>query len=257
MTLVIAHRGASAYAPENTMPAFELAVRQGADMLELDVQRTADGALAIFHDDTTERWDGRQRLAADCTLTELQALDIGGAKVATLAEVCAFARERGVRLNVELKGAGFGADVARMLRAERVEELVLISSFEEAALMEFAAASPNLPRAYLMGTETYRPDVRARESWPFGALRRTESAAWHPAYQLPMLTWLIPRVRRAGFQVNVWTVDDVQWMHKLVALRVDGIITDTPDVLRGLIDAAERDRETGRQGDKETGRPSE
>ena len=58
MTLVIAHRGASAYAPENTLPAFELAARQGADMIELDVQRSADGVLVVFHDDTTERWDG-------------------------------------------------------------------------------------------------------------------------------------------------------------------------------------------------------
>ena len=89
MTLVIAHRGASAYAPENTMPAFELAVRQGADMLELDVLRSADGALVVFHDDTTERWDGRRRLAAGCTLAELRQLDIGGERVATLAEVCA------------------------------------------------------------------------------------------------------------------------------------------------------------------------
>jgi glycerophosphoryl diester phosphodiesterase len=236
MTLVIAHRGASAYAPENTMPAFELAVRQGADMLELDVQRSSDGVLVIFHDHTTERWDGHQRLASACTLAELLALDIGGAKLATLAEVCVFAREQNVRLNVELKGVGFSADVARMLRAERVEELVLISSFAEQALMEFAAASPNLPRAYLMGTETYRPAVRLREGWPFNALRRTGSAAWHPAYQLPLLTWLIPRVHRAGFQVNVWTVDDIEWMRKLVQLGVDGIITNTPDVLREIVD---------------------
>ena len=235
MTLVIAHRGASAYAPENTLPAFELAARQGADMIELDVQRSADGVLVIFHDDTTERWDGRARLASDCTLAELLALDIGGAKVATLAETCAFARERGMRMNVELKGAGFGAEVARMLRAERVEDLVLVSSFEEAALMEFAAASPTLPRAYLMGTETYNPAVRIREGWPFSALRRTGSSAWHPAYDLPLLAWLIPRVRRAGFQVNVWTVDDPQWMRKLVEIGVDGIITDTPDVLREML----------------------
>jgi glycerophosphoryl diester phosphodiesterase len=147
-----------------------------------------------------------------------------------------FAREHGLRMNVELKGAGFGAEVARMLRAERVEELVLISSFVEAALMEFAAASPTLPRAYLMGTDTYNPIVRAREAWPFGALERTGSAAWHPAYELPMLTTLIPRVRKAGFQVNVWTVDDLDWMRKLVALDVEGIITNTPDVLRKVID---------------------
>ena len=190
MTLVIAHRGASAYAPENTMPAFELAVRQGADMLELDVQRSADGVLVIFHDDTTERWDGRRRLASSCTLAELLALDIGGAQVTTLAEVCAFARERGVRLNVELKAAGFGVSVARMLRDAQIEELVLISSFVETALLEFAAASPHIPRAYLMGTESYRPDVRLREAWPFGALRRTGARAWHPAAQLPLLDWL-------------------------------------------------------------------
>jgi glycerophosphoryl diester phosphodiesterase len=236
MTLVIAHRGASAYAPENTLPAFELAARQGADMIELDVQRSADGVLVVFHDDTTERWDGRARLASACTLAELLALDIGGAKIATLAETCAFARERSMRMNVELKGAGFGAEVARMLRAERVEDLVLISSFEEAALAEFAAASPSVPRAYLMGTETYNPVVRVREGWPLRALRRTGSVAWHPSYELPMLTRSIPRVRRAGFQVNVWTVDDVQWMRKLVDLGVDGIITDTPDVLRSMLE---------------------
>jgi glycerophosphoryl diester phosphodiesterase len=235
MTHVIAHRGASAYAPENTLAAFELAARQGADMIELDVQRSADGVLVVFHDDTTERWDGRTRMASQCTLAELLALDIGGEKVATLAETCAFAREHSMHMNVELKGAGFGADVAHMLRAERVEELVLISSFVEAALMEIAAASPSLPRAYLMGTETYNPTVRMREGWPFSALQRTGSAAWHPAYELPLLTWLIPRVHKAGFQVNVWTVDDVAWMHKLVALGVEGIITNTPDVLREVL----------------------
>ena len=235
MTRVIAHRGASAYAPENTLAAFELAARQGADMIELDVQRSADGALVIFHDDTTERWDGRKRLASACTLAELRALDIGGGKVATLAETCAFAREHGMRMNVELKGAGFGAQVAHMLRAERVEELVLISSFVEAALMEIAAASPALPRAYLMGTDTLNPAVRLREGRPFSALQRTGSVAWHPSYELPLLTQLIPRVRKAGFQVNVWTVDDLAWMRKLLALKVEGIITNTPDVLRGVI----------------------
>ena len=236
MPLVIAHRGASAYAPENTLEAVELAARQGADMIELDVQRSADGVLVIFHDDTTERWDGRARRARGCTLAELLALDIGGGKVATLAETCAFARERGLRMNVELKGAGFGAEVARMLRAERVEDLVLISSFEEQALMEIASASPALPRAYLMGTASYSPAIRYREGWPFGALRRTGSAAWHPSFELPLLTWLIGRVRRAGYQVNVWTVDDVAWMRKLIALEVDGIITNTPDVLRAMLE---------------------
>lgn len=235
MTLVIAHRGASAYAPENTMPAFELALRQGADMLELDVQRSADGTLVVFHDETTERWDGSHRRAIDCSLAELRALDIGGARVATLAEVCALAREHGARLNVELKGLGLGADVARLLRDQRIEDQVLISSFSPEALADFAAASPHIPRAYLMGTHTLRPDIRFRENWPFAALRRTGSSAWHPAYQIPLLARIIPRVRRAGYAVHVWTVDDVAMMRRMLAAGADGIITDMPDVLRGLI----------------------
>lgn len=235
MTLVIAHRGASAYAPENTMAAFELAARQGADMCELDVQPTADGQLAVFHDETTERWDGRKTPAAALTLAELQALDIGGERVATLAEVCGFARERGMRLNVELKGAGFGAQVAALLRDTRASELVLFSSFWRAALDEVALAAPDVPRAYLMGTRTLRPDVRLRESWPFFALRETGSAAWHPAAEIPGLDQVLPLVRRAGYKVNVWTVNDPAMMRRLIDLGADGIITDTPDVLRGVL----------------------
>jgi glycerophosphoryl diester phosphodiesterase len=236
MTLVIAHRGASAYAPENTMPAFELAVKLRADMLELDVQRSADGVLVCFHDFTTERWNGQQRPATDCTLAELQQLDIGGARVATLAEVCSFVRETGVRVNVEIKGLGIGEDIARLLHEERVEEQILFSSFSTVALWEIEQAAPHIPRAYLMGTRTLRPVVRMRESWPFRALRRANCAAWHPVYQIPLLRRIVPRVQRAGFMVNVWTVNEVPIMERLLQLGVDGIITDVPDVLRKVMD---------------------
>ncbi|HEU4323883.1 MAG TPA: glycerophosphodiester phosphodiesterase family protein [Roseiflexaceae bacterium] len=235
MTLVIAHRGASAYAPENTMPAFELAVRQGADMMELDVQRSADGAIVVFHDELTERWDGRRRRTTDCTLAELQALNIGGARVPTLAEVCDLARERQVRLNVELKGLGIAADVARVLRDTRAEELTLVSCFAVQGLAEMAAAAPHIPRGYLMGTHTLRPRVRFRESWPFRALKAADVSAWHPAFQLPLLGTAIPRVRRAGYQVHVWTVNNPRVMRRLIQLGVSGIITDTPDVLRAIL----------------------
>ena len=115
MTLVIAHRGASAYAPENTMPAFELAVRQGADMLELDVQRTADGVLVVFHDDTTERWDGRKRLMTACTLAELQALDAQRARLQASGQLLA-----AERVNLALAGyqAGRG-ELSAVLAARR------------------------------------------------------------------------------------------------------------------------------------------
>lgn len=235
MTLVIAHRGASAYAPENTMPAFELAIRQSADMLELDLQRSADGVLVVFHDKMTGRWEARPRHVGMCSLAELRAIDLGGARIATLSEVCALAREHGVLLNIELKVLGLGAAVARLLAQERVEEQTLLSSFMPAALYEIAAVNPRLSRAYLMGTRTLHPGVRFRESWPFGALRRVGASAWHPTCLLPLLSRLIPRVRRAGYRVNVWTVNDSKMMRRLIALGVDGIITDKPDMLRRIL----------------------
>ncbi|GIW00167.1 glycerophosphodiester phosphodiesterase family protein [Roseiflexus sp.] len=235
MTLVIAHRGASAYAPENTMRAFELAARQGADMCELDVQRTADGVLVVFHDDTTARWETKGRPVTHCTLADLQQIDIGGERVATLAEVCVFARERGMQLNVELKARGIGADVVRLLRNEQVIDQTLISSFWDEALAEIAAIDPDLPRALLMGIPTFRPDVRLRESWPFLELKRIGAVAWHPACQIPLLDHVLPIVRRAGYRVHVWTVNDPDEMRRFLRVGVDGIITDTPDVLRRIV----------------------
>lgn len=238
MTRVIAHRGASADAPENTLAAFHLALQQGADMIELDVQPTADGKLAVFHDDTTLRWDGRDRLAAGCTLAELQALDIGGERVPTLEEALAFARDHGMALNVELKTAGVAERSAALIRAYNVVDQVIVSSFVPAALQELRAADPTIQRAYLMGTRTYRPDVRFRELWPFFALQGVGASAWHPSRELPQLDRMIPLVRRAGYAVNVWTVNDPQRMRDLIEIGVDGIITDHPTLLRDIVDAA-------------------
>ncbi len=230
MTLIIAHRGASAYAPENTMAAFALAHRQGADMIELDVLPTADGRLAVFHDDTTERWDGRPRPVSECTLAELQRLDIGGERVPALEDALGFAAETGMALNVELKTAGMATRCAALLREFGVVEQVIVSSFVEAALHELRAAAPEVRLGYLMGTDTRRPDVRARELWPFFALRAVAATAWHPYHDLPMLDQVIPVVRRAGYQVNVWTVDDPERMAALAAVGATGIITNKPDV---------------------------
>jgi glycerophosphoryl diester phosphodiesterase len=237
MPLIIAHRGASAYAPENTMAAFELARRQGADMVELDVVPTADGRLAVFHDDTTERWDGQPRPVAACSFAELQRLDIGGERVPALEDALAFAAESGMALNVELKAAGMGARCAALLREFGVVEQVIVSSFVAAALHELRAAAPAVRRAYLMGTDTYRPEVRARELWPFFALRSVGAVAWHPYHDLPAIDRVLPLVRRAGYQVNAWTVDDPQRMCALVALGATGIITNKPDVAREALAA--------------------
>ncbi len=235
MPLIIAHRGASAYAPENTMAAFELARRQATDMIELDVRLTADGRLVVFHDETTERWNGQARPVATCTLAELQALDIGGERAPALEEVLDFARVSGMRLNIELKTTGMAARCAELLSAFHLVEQVIVSSFSEAALRELRAVAPATPRGYLMGVRTIDPAVRARELWPFFALRAVEAVAWHPHYDLPQLDRLIPLVRRAGYQVNVWTVDEPERMRALAALGATGIITNRPDLARQVL----------------------
>jgi glycerophosphoryl diester phosphodiesterase len=235
MPLVIAHRGASAYAPENTLAACELAVQMGADMIELDVQRTSDGELVVFHDDTTERWDGKKRLVGMCSLSELLTLDIGGERVATLAEVFELTRRTGIALNVELKQPDIVAPSVQMIHEFGIAKKVIISSFYQAALAELFRTAPHIERGYLMGTDTYRFDVRARELWPFLALKRVEAHAWHPYFDLPAIEQIIPLVRKAGYAVNVWTVDDPAIMRHMIELGATGIITNKPDVARMII----------------------
>lgn len=232
MALIIAHRGASAYAPENTLAACELAVQMGADMIELDVQRSADGELVVFHDDTTERWDGRPRPVRSCSLAELRRLDIGGQQIATLAEICELARQGGIALNVELKQPDIVAPTVNLLHEFGIAQRVIISSFYERALAELLRSAPDIERGYLMGTQSLRPDVRARELWPFLALKRVAAHAWHPYYDLPAVDQIIPLVRRAGYAVNVWTVDDLEAIRHMAACGATGIITNKPDLAR-------------------------
>jgi glycerophosphoryl diester phosphodiesterase len=228
LPLIIAHRGASAHAPENTLPAFALAREQGADMIELDVRRCADGALVAFHDATTERWDGQARLLSDCTLKEVRALDIGGTQVPTLEEVCIFARDHAVALNVELKQPGIAGAVTALLHTYGLDNQVIISSFQAAALHEAQTRAPHIRRGYLMGTPGWHPSTRLRELWPLPHLRRTGATAWHPAHNLPLLRRLLPLVRRAGYLVNVWTVDDPAHVRQLADWGATGIITNDP-----------------------------
>ncbi len=233
--LIIAHRGASAEAPENTLAAFALAHRQQADMIELDLQLTADGEIVVFHDNDTARWNGRADPVARLTLAELRRLDIGGERAPTLAETLDWARSVGMPLNLELKRPGMAARCAQLLHEHRMADQVIVSSFYEQTLHELRAVAPAVARGYLMGIRSYRPDIRWREFWPFGALRRIAAAAWHPYQGLPGLDWVIPRVLQAGYQVNVWTVDDPVRLRQLAALGVSGLITNTPAAARAAL----------------------
>ncbi|WP_028457389.1 glycerophosphodiester phosphodiesterase family protein [Chloroflexus sp. Y-396-1] len=233
--LIIAHRGASADAPENTLAAFELARRQQADMIELDLQMTADGEIVVFHDDTTVRWNGQNEAVAHLTLAQLRRLNISGERVPTLAETLDWARHAAMPLNLELKRPGMAAHCIQLVREFRWADQVIISSFYEQALRELRVVDPTIRRGYLMGIRSYRPDIRLREFWPFLALRWIEATAWHPYHGLPGLNWVLPKVRQAGYQVNVWTVDDPVRLRELAVLGASGLITNTPAAARAAL----------------------
>ncbi|HEY0607673.1 MAG TPA: glycerophosphodiester phosphodiesterase family protein [Herpetosiphonaceae bacterium] len=238
-TRIIAHRGASAEAPENTLAAFELARRQGAQMIEFDVRPTGDDAIVVFHDDTTERWNGRADAVGLLTLAAMQAIDLRGERTPILDDVCAWARETGLLLNVEIKVAGIEAAVAQTIHRHGIAEQVIISSFDPAALQSMREIAPELARGVLTDSSA-APDAND-PAWPLVALEQLGARAWHPSWRLPQLEVLIPRVRQAGYAVNVWTVDDPSIMRRLLALDVEGIMTNRPVLLAEVM----RDWSTG------------
>jgi glycerophosphoryl diester phosphodiesterase len=140
-----------------------------------------------------------------------------------------------MRLNVELKHAGVAGPVLAAIHDARMTDAVIISSFEPLALHEVRAADARIPLAYLMGSDTWHPLTRLREFWPMPALKQYGCQAWHPYRALPGIAVSIAAVRRAGYAVNVWTVNDEAEMRRFALLHVDGIITDKPDVARSLI----------------------
>ncbi len=248
--LVIAHRGASAYAPENTLAAFRAALALGADMVELDVHLTADGRLAVIHDESIDRTCDGRGFICEMTLAEIQSFDAGiwrgpgfaGERVPSLEEVLAFTRGR-ARVNVEVKGglerSRRGASAAEVvgpllaaLDASGTRNEVLVSSFDAPALRAIRAAAPDLALGVLLearveGPAGFRPDRLA----PYLALAREVGAvSLHPYWRFTGRR-LVDAAHAAGLAVYPWTVNRERDLRRVVALGVDGVITNHPDRL--------------------------
>jgi glycerophosphoryl diester phosphodiesterase len=233
--LVFAHRGAKRVAPENTLPAFEAAIRQGADGIELDVQYTSDGKLVIFHDLNLEKTsNGTGRVTAH-TFDELRELDAGsyfapefaGTQIPTLDEVLDLVRGK-LLVNIELKslditGADIGKDVVPAVRGHDMVDDVVISSFNPFALRRSKQEGPDIEHGLLLDLDT--------SGWTRWGLTLAYSKAdgLHPETRMVDETYM-NGARRRKMPVRVWTVDDEGDMQRLANLGVDAIITDTPDI---------------------------
>lgn len=232
------HRGASRDAPENTLAAFALAARQGADGVELDAQLCASGEVVVFHDATLGRTTGRPGLLEETSWSELRRLDAGarkgarfaGERIPLLAEVLEQTAPS-LLVNVELKcerpdDRGLTAAVVAAVRAAGAAERVLLSSFNPFCLLRARALAPGLPRALLF------------EQGAGFALRGGRTApllgvhAVHPEAVLATEA-RVSGFRLRGYAVACWTVDDPVEARALFARGVQGIITNAPGDLLG------------------------
>ncbi|WP_229398439.1 glycerophosphodiester phosphodiesterase [Micromonospora okii] len=233
---VIAHRGASAAAPENTLVAQEVARRAGADFVENDVQPSRDGVPFVLHDTTVDRTtDGTGAIRA-LTAAQLKALDAGswfapqyaGARLPTLAEQLADLRTRGGNLLLEIKGAHTRAEVARIvevIRAERMTARVFVQSFEVDALRHTRELAPELPTGLLRSSLDADPVAVARELGVTAYNPTGAALLARPA--------VVADLHRAGVAVMAWTVDSPAQWQQLERIGTDAIITNRPAELAG------------------------
>jgi glycerophosphoryl diester phosphodiesterase len=246
--LTIAHRGASANAPENTIAAVHRAVLDGADLVEVDVQRSRDGALVLIHDTTLHRTtDARLRFprrgpwrVGDFTLDELRQLDAGawwsplhaGERIPTLDDLFDALRGTGVGVQLELKAPaaqpGVVQELAAFLDGQPAGTDVVVQSFDFAAMKELKTRVPEVPVG-LLGRPA-RANLAALATW---------ADQVNPSHRAVDRAY-VEKLHDLGLECRVWTVDRSQSMRRAVRLGVDGVITNRPDAFNRLLADAAR-----------------
>jgi len=250
---LVAHRGGSVIAPENTLVAFDRAVELGADAIETDVHLTRDGVVVVFHDDETSRLTGAPGTLEARTLAEVEALDPAwsfsldggrsfpfrglGLKVPTLLEV--LARYPALRFNVDAKSAdpALAEALVHVVRQAGAVERVCLGSFFDAQAERIGALLP--------GAVRYLPE-QAATCHVMAAMSGQPAEGCPAGYQLASLPHrlgelvvatkpVVDHFHRLGMPVHVWTVDAEEDMRALLALGVDGLVTDRPDVLARVL----------------------
>lgn len=245
---IIAHRGANRYAPQNTMPAFEKALEIGVDGTETDVHSTKDGYIVICHNDTVDEMSDGIGKIADYTFEDIRKLDFGkkfssefaGTTLPTVDEYleCMKSDESLSIINIEIKPCkGDRADIVRKTidaaKRHGVFDKLLISSFDYKMLVEAKKVDPTCQTAYL-----YPIYAQILSSWgirPIWLAKRIKCDAIHPHKNF-INKLSIKRAHKAGMKVNAWTVNEEKDVIRLIEIGVDGLITDSPDEVKKIID---------------------
>jgi len=248
--LTVAHRGASEAAPENTLAAVRAAVARDSDLVEVDVQRSRDGALVLVHDTTLTRTTDVRRVfpgrapwrVSDLTYDEMLRLDAGswhsarfaGERIPTLQDAIEVVRRTRAGLLVELKlpalHPGIVADVSAALRRSAAplhrgggEKRLVVQSFDHSAVRAFKALAPDVPVG-LLGAPP-EATLRALGTW---------AEQVNPSYRVTDAAY-VAAVHDAGMACLVWTVDRASSMRRALRMGVDGVITNRPDRLTEVL----------------------
>jgi glycerophosphoryl diester phosphodiesterase len=233
------------YAPENTMASFEEAIRRGADLIELDVQLTQDGEVAVIHDTSVDRTTNGEGLVRDLSWKKLKSFDAGAwygpdyahQYVPSLTDVITrfrnrrTARHHSLGFVIELKtvkgsGGSLADSVVALLQKEQFTDRVVVISFDAVALQEVRAANKHLPTGLLYSEE--------KEESPVSQARAIGAHAIFPR-KTCVTSKGIASAHKAGLAVGTWTANTKNEMKRVITCGVDAIATNYPDRLRALM----------------------
>jgi len=239
--MIQAHRGASAYCPENTLESFSLAIEQGADAIELDVHLTRDDKIVVAHDERLERVSSGTGYINDHTLEELKSLDFsktipGSAvcRIPTMDEVFTLIKDTALTVNIELKTTerlypGLSRKITALASEYGMQERIIYSSFNHYSLQEIKQIEPHAKIGLLYNLGMVDPWVYAKY---------LHADAIHPHfYVIAVMPETVRRCHENGIKVNVWTVDDPDAVRLMLKCGVDGIISNKPDIALACRDA--------------------
>ncbi|MFS0781005.1 glycerophosphodiester phosphodiesterase [Bacillus sp. 1P06AnD] len=229
-TLIFAHRGSAGTQPENTMASFEEAISVGADGIELDVQLTRDGQLAVIHDEKVDRTTDGTGYVKDLTLEEILTLNASytykkdvGHKIPTLEHVMGLLKPTGLLLNIELKNGvflypGMEERVISLIREYGMQDRVILSSFNHYSLVYCYRLAPEIETAPLYRDGLYMP-------WVYG--KAIGAKGLHPSIKAAPDPIIIESMKE-GMAVRPYTINDPQKMESLFAIGCTAFITDYP-----------------------------
>ncbi|MFN0156984.1 MAG: glycerophosphodiester phosphodiesterase [Bacteroidota bacterium] len=240
--MVIAHRGAAAYAPENTLVAMRKAIELDADALEIDVRQTKDGQLVLMHDATVDRTTDGSGAIGDMTLDELRALDAGswfsaefaGERVPTLGETIEL-MDSSLTLIIEVKGdSETYPDIERrvvdLITAANIRKQVILKSFDREVLETFRRLASDIPRLFVYTFRIPWLGLIIDDGVSAGSVLTVDSEYLQP-HRFFLSKSFVEKAHEAGYKVIAWGVDTESHMKEAIEFGVDGIETDYPDIL--------------------------